>query len=226
MSPKFPPSGPEQKPRAAPAARNSPAPALALTEAAQAWTALLDDWWRQQSTGLPPELERAMSAMLDQSKALMDMAFAQTARAMTEPPPGATAASATPPRDSPDVGEFGLWQPVIDTCRACEASLVGDAAESATPKSAAAREYQRAASAYLKEFAQINGELAKRLQKELAANPPADFRQLHALVVKEAENAYLDRVSTDSFAARQAAFINAMFKLRREMVDTGTERKG
>lgn len=204
-----------------PGAGDPAAAGAALAQAAQAWTALVDDWWRQQSAALPPELKRAMSATLDQFKALVDMAFAQTAGAGTKASAAASPAGETRQQASSAAGELGLWQPVIDACRACQAGLVGNAGEGALPRSAAAGDYQRAASAYLNEFVQINGEVARRVQKKLAAGPPIDFRQLHALVVEEAENAYLDRVSTDDFAAFQAAFINAMFRLRREMAGAG-----
>lgn len=212
MSPNRPPADREKNPRAAPTVPDPAAAGAALVQAAQAWTSLVDDWWRRQSAALPPELERAMSATLDQSKALVDMAFAQAATAVT--------GSAAPADGSSPAGEFGIWQPVIDACHACEAGLVGGGADD-PPRSGPAREYQSAAKAYLEEFAQINREVARRLQARIASSPPADFRQLHALVVEEAENAYLDRVSTDRFAALQAAYINAMFRLRRETGGAG-----
>lgn len=217
MSSKDPSDQRPQKPRATPDPTDAGA---ALVQAARAWTSLVDDWWRQQAAALPPELERAMTATLDQSKALVDMAFAQSARAVAK-----SAASPTPPEDSPPTDEFGLWQPVIDACRACEAGLVGKDGASDWPGSRPARDYQGAASAYLNEFVQINREVARRLQRRLADSPPADFRQLHALVVEEAENAYLDRVSTDRFAALQAAYINAMFRLRKEMAESATRER-
>lgn len=166
-----------------------------------------------------------MSATLDQSKALVDMAFAPAASAVPESTPGASAAKATPPGAPPAAGELGLWRPVIDACLACEASLVGNTDGDDATRSNEQREYQRAARAYLNEFVQINNEVAQRLEKKLAASPPTDFRQLHGLVVEEAERAYLDRVSTDNFAALQAALINAMFRLRREIIRTGAEKK-
>lgn len=211
--------------KASPSVPGAPGPAggaAALTDAARAWSALVDGWWRQQSAVLPPDLERAMTATLDQSKALVDMACAQAATAIAGPPASANPAQARESDDSPAGGEYGLWQPVIDACRACEASLVGITGGRGSKASGAAREYQRAANAYLNEFVQINRDVAQRLQRKIGASPPADFRQLHALVVEEAENAYLDRVSGDAFAARQAAFINAMFRLRREMAEAGT----
>lgn len=211
-------SGPKKKPPGAPQA--SSGAAAAMTEAARTWTTLLDGWWRQQAAALPPELESAMGAMLDQSKALVDMAFGQ-ARGLAEASAKPASDQSEGSRDSPATGELGLWQPVIDACRACEAGLLGNVGERHTGQSAAAGEYQRAASAYLNEFVQINGDVARRLQKKLAAKPPADFRRLHALVVEEVENAYLDRVSTDAFAAVQAAFINAMFRLRQETAKSG-----
>ncbi len=211
-------SGPQQKPPGAP--ESPSAAAAAMTEAARTWTTLLDGWWRQQSEALPPELERALGAMLDQSKALVDMAFGQArarADASAKPASASSDCSGVPPA----TGELGLWQPVIDACRACETSLLGTAGGSDSGQTAAAREYQRAASAYLNEFVQINVDVARRLQKKLASKPAADFRRLHALVVEEVENAYLDRVSTDAFAAVQAAFINAMFRLRQETAKSG-----
>ncbi|MDX1529454.1 MAG: poly(R)-hydroxyalkanoic acid synthase subunit PhaE [Gammaproteobacteria bacterium] len=210
-------SGPQEKPPGAPEAPH--AAAAAMTEAAQAWTTLLDGWWRQQARALPPELERPMGAMLDQSKALVNMAFGQ-ARAAADASVKPASARREGSQD-PKAGELGLWQPVIDACRACETSLLGEVGGSDSGPSAAAREYQRAASAYLNEFVQINGDVARRLQKKLASKPPADFRRLHALVVEEVENAYLDRVSTDAFAAVQAAFINAMFRLRQQTARPG-----
>jgi hypothetical protein len=208
---------PRRRSRGTSSSRNSADAGAALAQAARAWTSLVDDWWRQQSAALPPELERAMSAALDQSKALVDLAFAQSAEAVTE--------SAAPNEDSSSAGEYGIWQPVIDACRACEASLVGNHGTSDSPWSGPEREYQRAASAYMNEFVGINREVAQRLQRRLAAAPPADFRQLHALVVEEAENAYLDRVSTDRFASLQAAYINAMFRLRKEMAEPAPREK-
>lgn len=225
MSNKQPPSDRHREPQDAPGSRHPSAAALALTEAARAWTALVDGWWRQQSAALPPELDRAMSATLDQSKALVDMAFASAASAVPDSTPGASAAKATPPGAPPAAGELGLWRPVIDACLACEASLVGNADGDDSTQSNEQREYQRAARAYLNEFVQINNEVAQRLEKKLAASPPTDFRQLHGLVVEEAERAYLDRVSTDNFAALQAALINAMFRMRREIARTGAEKK-
>ncbi len=216
MSSKHPRSNQQHAAGDAPDAGNSAA-APDLTEAARAWTALVDGWWRQQSAALPPELERAMTSTLDQSKALVDMACAQAARTFTESAAASNPAQFTQPKDSPSVDKLGLWQPVIDACRACEASLVENAGASGSPQSGAASDYQRAAAAYMNEFVQINSEVAQRLQKKLAASPPVDFRQLHDLVVEEAENAYQERVSTDSFAALQAAFINAMFRLRKEI---------
>lgn len=192
-----------------------------MSEAARAWTSVLDGWWRQQAAMLPPDLERAMGATLDQSKALVELAVAQSARAVEASFGDPSRSLATPSEALPVAASFGLWQPVIDACRDCETRLVGRAGDSDSPRSSAAREYQRAAGAYMNEFVQINGDLAQRLQKKLALNPPADFRRLHALVVEEAENAYLDRVSTDAFAALQAAYINAMFRLRRETGGAG-----
>ncbi len=217
MASKAPGSGPQEKPPGAPEA---PSAAAAMTEAARTWTTLLDGWWRQQAAALPPELESALGAMLDQSKAMVDMAFGQ-ARALADASAKPASARSEGSGDSAAAGELGLWQPVIDACRACETSLLGKIGESDSGQTAAAREYQRAASAYLNEFVQINGEVARRLQKKLASKPPADFRRLHALVVEEVENAYLDRVSTDAFAAVQAAFINAMFRLRQETAKSG-----
>jgi len=225
MSSKHPPPDRQQPPHAAPGPGDPAAAGAELVQAARAWSSLVDGWWRKQSAVLPPELERAMSATLDQSKALVDMAFAQTARAVTEAAVPATPRRAAPPEDLPAADEFGLWQPVIDACRACEASLLGNDGGSASPRSGPQRDYQRAASAYLNEFVQINREVAQRLQQKIAATPPTDFRQLHALVVEEAENAYLDRVSTDRFAALQAAYINAMFRLRKEMAEAATADK-
>jgi hypothetical protein len=222
MSSRNPPPDRQKQSRGTPRPRDPAAAGAALVQAAQAWTSLVDDWWRQQSAALPPELERAMSATLDQSKALVDMAFAQTARAVTE---SAAPTRGAPPEESSAADEFGLWQPVIDACRACESSLLGNGGGSDSPRSGPAGDYQRAASAYLNEFVQINREVAQRLQQRLAASPPADFRQLHALVVEEAENAYLDRVSTDRFAALQAAYINAMFRLRKEMAGAASAEK-
>lgn len=170
---------------------------------------------------LPPELKRAMTSTLDQSKALVDMACAQAARAVAGAPAAGGSNRSPEPEDSTATADFGLWQPVIDACRACEAGLLGSVGESENARPGAAGEYQRAARAYLGEFVQINLDVVARLQKKIAAAPPKDFRQLHALVVEEAENAYLDRVSGDAFAARQAAFINAMFKLRLEMTKAG-----
>lgn len=224
MSSKHPGSN-QQHPSGNPQEAPSAAGNSDLSEAARAWTALVDGWWRQQSAVLPPELERAMSSTLDQSKALVDMACAQAAKAFAESAATAKLAGVTRSRDSRSVDELGLWQPVIDACRACEASLVGKVSGSGSSRSCAASEYQRAAVAYMNEFVQINSEVAKRLQKTLAATPPADFRQLHDLVVEEAENAYQERVSTDSFAALQAAFINAMFRLRKEMTKAGKTGK-
>ncbi len=210
-------TGPQEKPPGAPEA---PHAAAAMTEAAQAWTTLLDGWWRQQAKALPPELEGAMGAMLEQSKALVNMAFGQ-ARVLADASANPASPRGEGSQDPQAVGELGLWQPVIDACRACETSLLGKVGGSDSGQSAAAREYQRAASVYLNEFVQINGDVARRLQKKLASKPPADFRQLHALVVEEVENAYLDRVSTDAFAAVQAAFINAMFRLRQQTAKPG-----
>ncbi len=224
MSIKQPRSNRHLDAQGAPDSRN-PAAAAALTDAARAWTALVDGWWRQQSARLPPELERAMSATLDQSKALVDMAFAPAARTVPDSPPGANTAQATTPEDPPPAGDPGLWRPVIDACLACEASLVGNTGGGDSAQSDAAREYRRAAGEYLNEFVQINSEVALRLERKLAASPPTDFRRLHGLVVEEAESAYLDRVSTDNFATLQAAFINAMFRLRREMAEAGTVSK-
>jgi hypothetical protein len=225
MSRKQPRSNRQRDPQDAPDSRNPSAAALALTDAARAWTALVDGWWRQQSAALPPELERAMSATLDQSKALVDMAFAPAARAVSDSPPGANTTRASPPGDPPGAGELSLWRPVIDACLACESSLVGNTGGGDSTQSNEGREYQRAAGAYLNEFVKINSEVAQRLEKKLAASPPTDFRQLHGLVVEEAERAYLDRVSTDKFATLQAALINAMLRLRREMAGTGAVRK-
>ena len=160
-----------------------------------------------------------MGAMLDQSKAMVDMAFGQ-ASALAEAPANASAGNAGGGK-SPESDKLGLWQPIIDACRACEASLLGKAGEGGIGQSAAAREYQRAAGTYLNEFVQINADVAQRLQKKLASKPPADFRRLHALVVEEVENAYLDRVSTSAFASVQAAYINAMFRLRQETARPG-----
>ena len=221
MASKAPGSGPQEKPPGTPEAPG--AAAAAMTEAARTWATLLDGWWRQQAAALPPELESAMGAMLDQSKALVDMAFGQ-ARALAQPTVKPASARSEGSGNSPAAGQSGLWKPVIDACRACEASLLGKVGDSASGQSAAALEYRRAASAYLNEFVQINGDVARRLQKKLASKPPAEFRRLHALVVEEVENAYLDRVSTDAFAAVQAAFINAMFRLRQESVQPGRNR--
>lgn len=224
MSTKHPRSNRQHASGDSPDAGNSAA-APDLSEAARAWTALVDGWWRQQSAVLPPELERAMSSMLGQSKALVDMACAQAVRAFAASAAGANPAQVTRSRDSGSVDELGLWQPVIDACRACEASLVGNVDVRGSSQPGAANEYQRAAVAYMNEFVQINSEVAKRLQKKLAIRPPADFRQLHDLVVEEVENAYRERVSTDSFAALQAAFINAMFRLRKETTKASTVDK-
>ncbi len=218
MASKAPGSGPQEKPPGAPEAPS--VTAAAMTEAARTWTTLLDGWWRQQAAALPPELESALGAMLDQSKALVDMAFGQ-ARALADVSAKPASARSEGSGDPAAAGELGLWQPVIDACRVCETSLLGEVGGSDSGQTAAAREYQSAASAYLNEFVQINGEVARRLQKKLASKPPADFRQLHALVVEEVENAYLDRVSSDAFAAVQAAFINAMFRLRQETAKSG-----
>ncbi len=148
------------------------------------------------------------------------MAFSQ-ARALAEPSREPASAGSEGSGDSPAAGGLGLWQPVIDACRACETSLLGKIGKSDSGQTAAAREYQRAASAYLNEFVQINGDVARRLQNKLASKPPADFRRLHALVVEEVENAYLDRVTTDAFAAAQAAYINAIFRLRQATAESG-----
>ena len=45
----------------------------------------------------------------------------------------------------------------------------------------------------------------------------ADLRAVHELVVDKAEEVYLERESRDSFAKRQARFINALLRLRRDM---------
>lgn len=191
-----------------------------MADIARSWNTLVDGWWRQQAAVLPPELERAMRATLDQSKALVDMAFSHTAA-----PAGPGKAETPVSGDSTAAGEFGLWQPVIDACRACEAGLVGSIGGSESVDSEAARQYQRAAGAYMNEFVQINRDVARRLEKRIVSGPPADFRQLHNLVVEEAESAYLERVSSDDFAALQAAFINAMFRLRRETAGSGRGRQ-
>ncbi len=217
--------GSQAAPRAASGKRNAAGGDAPLTDAARAWTALVDGWWRQQAAVLPPELERAMSATLNQSKALVEMAFAQAAGAMAASSGGPHGAATREPEDAEATGEFGLWQPIIDACRACEASLVGSLGDDTPARSGAGEEYQRAASAYLNEFLQINRDVARRLQAKIAASPPADFRQLHDLVVEEAESAYLERVSSDEFAALQAAYINAMFRLRRESEASATKER-
>ncbi len=194
--------------------------ARALTEAARAWSTLVDGWWRQQSAMLPPELERAMTSTLDQSKALVDMACAQAARAAAGSSAAADSSQAQGAEDSSAAGDLGLWKPVIDACREFEADSVGSTADPDKPGSSAEREFRHASWAYLNEFVQINLDVVERLQRRIAASPPEDFRQLHALVVEEAENAYMDRVSGDAFAKRQAAYVNAMFKLRLETTKT------
>ena len=186
--------------------------ASALGEAAQAWTEFVDGWWRQQSAMLPTDLRKAMTSTLDQSKALVDMACAQAAAAMSSDHRADKDAAA----ESGATGDHpGMWQPIIDACRACEADLLGSAGADEHTRSDAVLEYQRAANEYLLEFAQINMDVARRLQRKFSSGAPADFRQLHDLVVAEAEQAYLERVSGDVFAERQAAYINAMFRLRK-----------
>jgi len=220
MSSKDPGSNQHEEPRGASDAGKHAASAPALTEAARAWTTLVDGWWRQQSAILPPELKRAMTSTLDQSKALVDMACAQAARAAAGSSAAGHSSQAPGAEDLPAAGDLGLWKPVIDACREFEAGLVGSTADPDKPGSSAEREYHQAAGAYLNEFVQINLDVIERLQTKIAASPPEDFRQLHALVVEQAESAYMDRVSGDAFAKRQAAYVNAMFKLRLETTKT------
>lgn len=181
--------------------------AIALKDAARAWARLLDQWWRQQSAMLPPDLNRAMTSTLDQSKALVEIVCEQAVRSLASPSRAEGAGTA---------GGFGPWQPVIDACRELEAGLIGTATggqQDFDPE--AMREYRRAARAYFDEFVQINNDISRRVQQRLAADSPADFKTLHAAVVDEAEATYLERVSGDAFAARQAEYINALFRLRR-----------
>ena len=182
---------------------------------------MVDGWWRQQSKALPPELKRAMTATLDQSKAMVDMACGQT----TGKPLGRDASDEQAPaeKDLAFGGEahhgFGMWQPIVDAFQECqEKVLTAQAHEPPHAASAAMTEYQDASRAYLGEFMQLNAEVMSRMQQTLAnAGSSADLRAVHELVLDKAEEIYLERVSSDSFAKRQARFVNALLRLRRDM---------
>ncbi len=216
-------SDPESKP---------PAEMPAISDAARSWAAMVDGWWRQQSKALPPDLQRAITTTLNQSKAMVDMACGQT----TGKPlaPDGSDENAPAEKSLTLGGEahegFGLWQPIVDAFQVCqEKVLTAQAHEPPHTASAAMTEYQDASRAYLGEFMQLNAEVMLRIQQTLAnAGSSADLRAVHELVLDKAEEVYLERVSSDSFAKRQARFVNALLRLRRDMTvanpgsDTGS----
>ncbi len=192
-----------------------------IGDAARSWAAMVDGWWRQQSKTLPPDLQRAMTTTLNQSKAMMDMACGQTTGKPLAPDgPDENAPAETNLALGGEAHEgFGLWQPVVDAFQVCqEKVLTAQAHEPSHSDSAAMTEYQNASRAYLGEFKQLNAEIMSRVQQTLAkAGSSADLRAVHELVVDKAEEVYLERVSRDSFAKRQARFVNALLRLRRDM---------
>jgi len=182
---------------------------------------MVDGWWRQQSKLLPPDLKRAMTATLDQSKAMVDMACGETAG---KPLRRDGLDDQAPAEKNPAFGGealdgFGLWQPIVDAFQVCQQKvLTAQAHDPQHSVSAVMTEYQDASRAYLGEFMQLNAELMSRVQQTLAnAGPSADLRVVHELVLDTAEEVYLERVSADSFAKRQARFVNALLRLRRDM---------
>ncbi|MDX1513271.1 MAG: hypothetical protein R3174_05955 [Gammaproteobacteria bacterium] len=175
----------------------------AAGEALAAWCAVLDEWWREQSGGLPAEIKRPMEAAIGQFTALLALA-------------GAGPAAATPPAEvsseMSDTGAdriLGPWQPVLDALRRCQATIDPD------PEALVRnQEYAAAAGAYLGEFARLNLEISRRLREKLAATDSGTgFTGLERLILEQAEEAYLEHVSRDEFARRQAEFINALLRL-------------
>lgn len=183
----------------------------------KAWISLVDDWWHQHKETIPAEFRHTMEATLQQSRAMVALA--------------ADLSEATPERGddrgsepAPAGPAVELWQPVLEAFRACEASILRqpDALTSS-------EDYAAAAGAYFGEFARLNVEVTRRLQENLAhVDEQAGFVDLHRRLLREAEEAYLAHVSTDSFARSQAEFINALLRRARssQADDSASPDKG
>lgn len=175
----------------------------ASADALEAWNALVDEWWRRHGEAFPDDVRRTLQATLDQSRSMWALVCALPAKDHDQ-------VGAQPDSGDSVAPPVGLWQPVLQALRACERNLFG---EQAAPGEGG--EYASAFGAYVGEFAKLNDEVSRRIRDTLArldANP--GFVDLHRLILREAEDTYLEHVSTDEFARCQAKFINALLRAR------------